>query len=138
MEEIDAPTASAGRLDTLRIAYVQSKEDFRLATKSAFSLVLIFLGITAVAVRLFPDPSLPIRMKIIVSCISVVLGIFEATVGIILFRWLRHNEKCLESLCIELGLPCDRTHTTLAQAVYVAYGALMLTVLAWIIMFIIS
>ena len=138
MEEIDAPTASNGRLDTLRVAYVQIKEDFRLATKSAFSLILIFLGITAVAVRIFPDPSITINIKIIVSCISIVLGIFEATVGIILFSWLRHNEQYLESLCIELGLPCDRTHTTLAQAVYVAYGALVLIVLAWIILFIIS
>lgn len=138
MEEMHAPTPSAGRLDTLRVAYVQIKEDFRLATKSAFSLVLIFLGITAVAVRFFPDPSLPVRLKTIMAGISIVIGIFEAAVGIILFRWLRHNEKCLESLCTELGLPCDRTHATLAQAFYVAYGALVLVVLAWIILFIVS
>jgi hypothetical protein len=138
MEQTQKSTPKTEEAETLRVAYVQMKEDFRLIARSCFSLILIFLGITGVAVRFLPDPTVPNSIKVMIAVVSIIIGCFIAIIGILMLRWLHHNEKNLELVCSKLGLPNDMSHTTVSKGIYLAMASFLTVVVAWIIIFSVS
>lgn len=138
MEQSHLPPMCSEELDTLKVVYVQMKEDFRLMVRTCFTIILIFLGVTGVAVRFLPDPAIPNDLKTIIAVVSITIGCFEAIVAFLILRWLHHNRELLETVCGKLGIPNDMSHATLSKSIYLALVGFFVVVIAWFIVFLAS
>jgi len=121
-----------------RLEYLQIMENYRQALRSSTAAVIMFLAINGLIFPILADNKLsPIYTTIVVVFI-ITLGLLFATIGIIAIKYFRGQQARIISLSKTLGFSSDNTLLYTVKVAYIAFYALIVIIIWWLLFLIVK